>query len=278
MSRSGGGADAPLSQGYVHPQSTSSLTDQLIEFLLVSYDIAKDGEKVAVLTFIKPAYRLGESVVGAIEFNDPKLRSNVVKVRRVLPHGSSTHRVTRPQFSAMLEAHEALPAILRSGGRSSRRVHAEYHASFVGHLSRGVFSLDIPPDSTPTFGIVLPVGPDDALSEGGLEWKVRLCFLVAVPRGDGDIRRMCKDGRAGEWGASWKATDGVAPLQCVAQSAIPPPVTSSWSSMLLGSSVPAWSDGEVEETMRLDTVECEVPIRVWPSATLFKPLECHFDA
>jgi RAB6A-GEF complex partner protein 2 len=178
----------------------------------------------------------------------------------------------------MLEAHEALPAVLRSSGRSSRRVHAEYHASFVGSLSRGVFSLDIPPDSTPAFGIVLPAGPDNAPSEGGLEWRVRLCFLVAASREVGEIRQLRRDGRAGEWGASWKAPDGAAPLQCTEKPAEFVPTPSSWASMLLGSSTVAKPREDEWQAMGLDTVECEVPIKVWPSATLFRPLECHFDA
>lgn len=40
------------------------------------------------------------------------------------------------------------------------------------------FSLDIPSDATPSFA--LAAGPDGY--PGGLEWRVRLSFLVSVPR------------------------------------------------------------------------------------------------
>ena len=46
----------------------------------VSYDVSKDGEKVAVLTFVKSAYRLGETVLGVVELNEGQCRSKVLKV------------------------------------------------------------------------------------------------------------------------------------------------------------------------------------------------------
>jgi len=47
--------------------------------MLVSYDINKDGVKVAVLTFVKSAYRLGETVMCVVEFNNPDGRGRVLK-------------------------------------------------------------------------------------------------------------------------------------------------------------------------------------------------------
>jgi len=49
--------------------------------VVVSYDVNKDGVKVAVLTFAKSAYRLGETVLGVVEFNDRKGRARVLQVR-----------------------------------------------------------------------------------------------------------------------------------------------------------------------------------------------------
>jgi hypothetical protein len=46
----------------------------------VSYDVNKDGVQVAVLTFIKPAYRLGETVLGVVELNERMGRSRVLQV------------------------------------------------------------------------------------------------------------------------------------------------------------------------------------------------------
>lgn len=47
---------------------------------LVSYDVNKDGVKVAVLTFTKSAYRLGETIVGVVEMNERSSRARVLKV------------------------------------------------------------------------------------------------------------------------------------------------------------------------------------------------------
>ncbi|KAJ3529575.1 hypothetical protein NM688_g7836 [Phlebia brevispora] len=52
----------------------------------LSYDVNKDGVKVAVLTFTKSAYRLGETVMGVIELNRRAGRSRVLKVGGVA-HG-----------------------------------------------------------------------------------------------------------------------------------------------------------------------------------------------
>lgn len=46
----------------------------------MSYDVNKDGVKVAVLTFTKSAYRLGETVLGVVELNERQSRSRVLSV------------------------------------------------------------------------------------------------------------------------------------------------------------------------------------------------------
>jgi hypothetical protein len=45
----------------------------------VSYDVNKDGIKVAVLTFMKSAWRLGETVLGVVELNDREGRARILK-------------------------------------------------------------------------------------------------------------------------------------------------------------------------------------------------------
>jgi hypothetical protein len=52
-----------------------------------SYDIAKDGEIVAVLTLIKTTYRLGETVLGVVTFNSPMSERRVLKVGRARAGG-----------------------------------------------------------------------------------------------------------------------------------------------------------------------------------------------
>lgn len=52
----------------------------------VSYDVHKDGIKVAVLTFAKSAYRLGETALGVVQLNHRASRTKVLKVRDNLFH------------------------------------------------------------------------------------------------------------------------------------------------------------------------------------------------
>jgi hypothetical protein len=60
----------------------------LLKLAIVSYDIAKDGKTVAIITFVKASYRLGETVLGAIEFNNPSMDGQVLKVRLALLHSN----------------------------------------------------------------------------------------------------------------------------------------------------------------------------------------------
>lgn len=46
----------------------------------ITYDVHKDGVKVGVLTFMKSAWRLGETVQGVVELNDRSGRARVLKV------------------------------------------------------------------------------------------------------------------------------------------------------------------------------------------------------
>lgn len=46
----------------------------------MSYNITKDGVMVAELTFVKSAFRVGETVMGLVEFNLPQSRARVLKV------------------------------------------------------------------------------------------------------------------------------------------------------------------------------------------------------
>src|SRR5215471_13376036 len=95
-------------------------------------------------------------------------------------------------------------------------MHAEHHSSFVLSTLRTTFALDIPPDASPAFQINI----GDGVSTGGLEWKVRLCLLVAVASESSSLgtqgvrlKHLERDGPKGTWGASWKANRGIAPLE-----------------------------------------------------------------
>ncbi|KAF8168504.1 Rgp1-domain-containing protein [Crassisporium funariophilum] len=302
-----------------------------------SYDVNKDGVKVAVLTFTKSAYRLGETVVGVIELNERTSRARVLKL------------------SAILESHETLPSSISppSSARHLRRSHAEHHSSFTLNTLRTTFALDIPSDASPAFQIrigttnpttpVSPSSPAATNNTGGLEWKVRLCLLVGIAAESSDIgtqgvrfKSLVRDGPRGEWGSSWGATKTNAPLEkpnlkaekLAARKQQQVSTPRAWSrflvsSLLYGTSNPEsereYHDGDVigdeddgdgglgadaggydgiiadpgggvgvgvdyaggEETVwrevKLETVECEVPVRVFPGNTAFKALDVVFD-
>lgn len=275
-----------------------------------SYDVNKDNVKVAVLTFTKSAYRLGETVLGVVEINSRESRSRVL------------------QLSAFLESHETLPGSLVSSA-PHRRLHAEHHSSFVLSTLRATFALDIPSDGSPAFevgaqGGGYPLPPPPA---GGLQWKVRLCLLVAVASEDADpgtegvrLKSLVRDGPRGEWGASWGATEGIAPLVREPRR-MPPPshrAAPSWgyglgtlAAYLGGAAGDEGANGAAGEEgngvegeydgikpdpaggvgigvdfggkedgwrgVRVETVECELPIKVWPGNTAFKALDVVFD-
>ncbi|VDB86551.1 unnamed protein product [Peniophora sp. CBMAI 1063] len=274
----------------------------------VTYDVHKDGVKVGVLTFMKSAWRLGETVQGVVELNDRSGRARVLKL------------------SAYLESHESLPGKLATGpsdAKLMRRVHAEHHASLLDCTNRSSFALDIPSDAAPAFRIVLdddtPRGSarsgltihTSPVATGGVEWRVRVCLLVCVaPRG-ASLRGVRRAMDSGEWGTPYvplrsplcRRPSGAAALARASTDS-----TSSWSSWIASalftpttSSVERrFHDGDEEdgsdprdeasdvggdvddeavgwEEMRVELVECEVPVRVWPGNTAFRAPEVVFD-
>jgi RAB6A-GEF complex partner protein 2 len=217
----------------------------------------------------------------------------------------------------MLETHESLPPSLASlsSSRLLRRSHAEYHCSLVSSMLRTTFSLDIPPDASPAFQIEVNGEPGYleprplSCVPGGLEWKVRLCLLVAVSsesarQGPDGVRlkSFVRDGPRGEWGSSWRGTPVIAPMQYPIHSEDTTLATPtglglrSWATYLaspfLGAS-PEQDGNDSEEkyderdivsendegwtTVKVETVECEVPIKVWPGNTAFKAVDVVFE-
>lgn len=230
----------------------------------------------------------------------------------------------------MLEAHESLPSSVSSaaGSPHMRRIHAEQHSSFMPSTLRTTFLLDIPSDASPAFQVDIsnPL-KGSSPKPGGLEWKVRLCLLVAVASqnaregADGvRLRSLVRNGPRGEWGSSWKATRSIAPmerpdLRAQAQAAASAASggtqeqgtvggTLGWVSYfaasLLGPSNAGYHDGDEElddddmyqdgpgldyyagsedewRDVKVEMIECEVPIRVWPGNTAFKATQIVFD-
>ncbi|CAL1696749.1 unnamed protein product [Somion occarium] len=302
-----------LGEGETRDEESVSGCREAVEILTrnpkkLSYDVNKDGVKVAVLTFTKSAYRLGEPVFGVVELNERTSRARVLKL------------------SALLEAHESLPGCISpsNNSRHLRRVHAEQHSSFMASMLRTTFSLDIPPDGSPAFQVDVQGSsnfPASRTSPGGLEWKVRLCLLVSVgsptSRTDANgvrLKNLVRDGPRGEWGSSWKASDSIAPMERPDtrvhangnEELLPtsPSTAKSWMSFfttsLLGVSEIGYHDGDEDiddegatedgekdadeigseeewRELKVEMVECEVPIKVWPGNTAFKATEVVFD-
>ncbi|KAH6905798.1 Rgp1-domain-containing protein [Coprinopsis sp. MPI-PUGE-AT-0042] len=176
-----------------------------------SYDVTKEGVKVAVLTLSKNSFRLGESVSGVVELNERSSRARVL------------------QLSAFLEAHESLPSTISppASNKHLKRTYAEHYSSMLINTVRTTFSLDIPSDASPTFqtGVgktATPGIPQHEDHPGGVEWKLRLNLHVAVASEYADLgtegvrmKALARDGTRGEWSSSWKALNVVKPLQKV---------------------------------------------------------------
>ena len=199
----------------------------------------------------------------------------------------------------MLEAHEAVPSALSQPSaayrsRGLRRIHAEHHASMVLDSLRVPFNLDIPSDASPGFRV--GIEDSDSGADGGLEWKVRMTFLVAMGGEDGSgTRHLVRDGLGGEWGHSWKATPSLAPLSrggtaiggggiYYRPSTAASATSSAWSLFSSRSTADVTPLGDSAQEGDWDwreasteTVECEVGITVWPGNTLYKPALCDFE-
>jgi RAB6A-GEF complex partner protein 2 len=162
-------------------------------------------------------------------------------------------------------------------------------------MRRVAFTLDIPSDASPAF----EVGQGQNSRTGGLEWKVRLCLLVSVATGSGnakgkgravEVRGLVRDGPAGEWGMSWRASESLAPSERV-RAPPPPPQprksSSSWTAIFSPFASGTYHDADEEEEdddddgewaeMNIETVECMVPIRIFAGNTAFRPMEVMFD-
>lgn len=107
------------------------------------FNIARSGQLVAVLTLLRPAYRLGETIIGTIDFT--------------MPPTSRDDSEQAPTYSVNLELESAErvdPSLALRSGSSIQRVTRKVHASmrenslFARSLS---FSLAIPAQATPTF-------------------------------------------------------------------------------------------------------------------------------
>ncbi|KAF0450058.1 Rgp1-domain-containing protein [Gigaspora margarita] len=118
----------------------------------VNYDICKNNQRVAQLCLLKTLYRLGDIVMGTLNFNDviiPSYQVSITLENSELIEPSITNR-TQQQIS-----------------RLTRKIHGEHH-EFCLNASRISFSIPIPTNSTPDF----------ATTGVKLQWSLRLEFIT----------------------------------------------------------------------------------------------------
>ncbi|KAF2724104.1 Rgp1-domain-containing protein [Polychaeton citri CBS 116435] len=148
------------------------------------FNIARSGQPVAVLTLLRPAYRLGESVIGTFDFSAPF---------NALPNHPPPAAQPASTYAILIELESAEsvdPSLaLRSSSsiqRVTRRVHASVrlNALFARQLS---FNLAVPTTSTPTF----------ETTGVNFGWRLRVEFITQ--RHDSvDLRGVDESGESGE--------------------------------------------------------------------------------
>lgn len=121
------------------------------------FEIARNGQRVAVVVLTRPAYRLGETVTAVVDFSGAEVPC----------YGVHFALETSERVDAALAVRSEA-----SVGRVTRRVVASGSECAL-FARRVVFSGGIPLGSTPEF----------FTSGVGLEWKVRLEFVVPGEEG-----------------------------------------------------------------------------------------------
>ncbi|PIB01643.1 hypothetical protein CB0940_00084 [Cercospora beticola] len=155
------------------------------------FNIARSGQPVAVLTMLRPAYRLGELVTGTIDFAAPSMAIN-------MPHRASTYSLL-----IELESCESVDAslALRSSSsisRVTRKVYAAVRESSLFARQIG-FSLAIPSSAAPSF----------ETTGVSLHWRLRVEFTthrqsqglgIEGTGGDGELlEQLGSDERGTSW-------------------------------------------------------------------------------
>jgi hypothetical protein len=146
----------PRRQSQGEPQPTT--TKEIIDFAILRsnrtsdpgmsqssnrFNIARSGQPVAVITLLRPAYRLGETIIGTIDFT--------------MPPTSHEDPIQAPTYAVNLELESAErvdPSLALRSGSSIQRVTRKVHSSMRENslFARSVsFSLAVPAHATPTF-------------------------------------------------------------------------------------------------------------------------------
>ncbi|KAK0747723.1 Rgp1-domain-containing protein [Apiosordaria backusii] len=119
------------------------------------FEIARNGRRVGVVMLARPAYRLGEIVTLAIDFSNAEIPCYAVHAAL-----ETSEKILDPGLALRSEA---------SVYRVTKKVWVS-HSEATMFARRIVFQPTIPVNATPEF----------VTSGVGLEWKVRLEFVVPV--------------------------------------------------------------------------------------------------
>ncbi|OLL24204.1 RAB6A-GEF complex partner protein 2 [Neolecta irregularis DAH-3] len=99
-----------------------------------SFDIGKMGKRIAILMINRPAYTLGQTIVGIIDFSKSLLKNMRVKITLESSESVSQELAVRSEASVY---------------RATRKVHVE-HIAGTTNTERETFSFGIPLNASPT--------------------------------------------------------------------------------------------------------------------------------
>lgn len=125
------------------------------------FTIARAGQTVAVLSIVRPAYRLGETVSGVVDFTAPPAVNGSKSLLAVYSMNITLETVERIDPSLALRSVSSIQ-------RATRKTYA--HASeSVLFARKTYFRLEIPTTATPTF----------ETTGVHLSWRLRVEFVTA---------------------------------------------------------------------------------------------------
>ncbi|KIY44985.1 Rgp1-domain-containing protein [Fistulina hepatica ATCC 64428] len=281
-----------------------------------SFDVNKDNVNVAVLTLAKSAYRLGETVIGVVEINQRLSRSRVLQLSAFLETQEILPSVIRPasNLRAMRKVHaEHFSSFVGSTLRTTFALDIPSDATPGFEVAVSSPGNVTPSSASSALGSPSVAKPS-VTKPGGLEWKVRLCLAVAIAEQNSHsgtegvrFKAMERDEPRGEWGSSWRATQDIAPMEktrppTLHTSRQQPPTNGHAGSTAddddcdeydgikpnraggVGRGVDYGGGEEMHRPghygwrpLQVETVECEVPVKVWPGNTVFKAVDVVFD-
>ncbi|KAJ5123875.1 Reduced growth phenotype protein 1 [Penicillium bovifimosum] len=122
------------------------------------FEIARDGERIAVVSLNRPIHRLGETIIATMDFEHATIPCFAVRA------SLETSEKVNPTLAIRSSA---------SIHRTTRRIHASLFENTL-HSTRVVFSPAIPITATPTI----------VTSGVTLDWELRFEFVTSSIRGD----------------------------------------------------------------------------------------------